>query len=95
MCFLQLEPSRGEERRGRFFYDEDNERVAIREERRSGPPPGNTTYYWEIFLHKEVSVPVCEVHVQHLVITVHRTLGIVLQKRQRSARSLLSEKIFP
>ena len=51
-----------EEHRGHFYYDENNKRVAVREEKREG---GNTTYYREIFLHEKVSVPMCdhEVHV--------------------------------
>lgn len=95
VCVLQFNPSRGEERRGRIFYDEGNERVATREEKRTGPPPGNTTNYWEIFLHKEVLVAKCEVHVQHLVLfTEFRELGIILMNRQRNARRLVSANLF-
>lgn len=48
---LQFSPSRMEEQRGRFFYDEASERIAVKDEIIEGL---NTTNYWEIFDHKSV-----------------------------------------
>lgn len=49
--FYDFSPSRREERFGRFYYDEDNKRIARRENVTQGL--NYTDFYDEIFLHEE------------------------------------------
>ena len=51
---VQVDPSRQRERYGRFYYDGDAKKVAIRENATVGYE--NRTYYHEIFDHEKVQI---------------------------------------